>query len=239
MEIDRLNRRYALFQADPILELALLPDQGYCNLNYQAVTKHARYLIRKLKPNALDRTFEYKTQQKAYARKIAAKPLHFDLLNHVIIAEFAQGEHRHTLTPRELRTLALSLRKLHKIKLRKSPYNLKKEFRPKEVKAHKALRTLQREPRELVLTHHDLNPRNILFHQNKITLIDWEYTGVNDRYFDLATIASEFRLSPKEERYFLQRYFQNHTRINLKKLRAYKELYQILCSLWFENLEQK
>lgn len=225
--------RYALFQNDTIVSLSLLPQQGYCNVNYLALTQNNRYLVRKLQPNHIDRAFEYRVQVKAYQRAIAAKPFHFDLQNHLIISAFLEGVHKHKLTPRQLRVLAVTLQKLHKIKLRKARYTLKKDFSSHDAKAHKALRQVGHMPKDLVLTHHDLNPKNILFHKNKVKFIDWEYTGINDRYFDLAAIASEFKLSAKEERYFLQRYFKNKP-YHLKKLRLYKKLYDILCAKWFK-----
>jgi len=230
---------YPIFLKDPIKTLSLLPEQGYCNVNYLAITENTRYLLRKLQPNKIDRAFEYRVQHRAHQRRLGAKPVHYDEENYLIISDFLEGEHKSRLTPRELRTLAATLRKLHKIKLRSRPYRLKKDFKPKHTKALHALRKLNREPKELVLTHHDLNPRNILFHNQKVKFIDWEYTGFNDRYFDLATIAAEYRLTQREEHYFLRSYFQNSTRINLKKLHLYKELYTILCSLWFKNLDVK
>lgn len=229
---------YPVFLKDPLKTLSLLPMQGYCNVNYLAITENTRYLIRKLQPNAIDRAFEYIVQQKAYQRKLGAKPFHYDAENYLIISDFLDGEHKKKLTPRDMRTLASTLRKLHKIKIRTKRYRLKNDFKPKHTKALTALKKLQNEPKEFVLTHHDLNPRNILFHKNRVKFIDWEYTGINDRYFDLATIAAEFKLTPKEERYFLRSYFKNSTKINLKKLYLYKELYTILCSLWFKNLDK-
>lgn len=217
--------------------LSLLPEQGYCNVNYLAYAQNSRYLVRKLQPNHIDRAFEYRVQVKAYQHAIAAKPFHLDLQNHLIISEFLEGVHKHKLTPRELRTLSATLRKMHKIKLRKTRYNLKKDFKSGDAKAHKAMRQLDKIPNDPVLTHHDLNPKNILFHKNKVKFIDWEYTGINDRYFDLATIAAEFKLTSKEEHYFLRRYFTKRNTINLKKLYLYKELYTILCAQWFKNLK--
>lgn len=231
--------RYPLFRKEKIRHFSLLPYQGYCNTNYLAITENTRYLIRKLQPNSLDRAFEYRVQKHAHRKKIGAEPFHHDEENYLIISDFLDGEHKNKLTPREIRTVAATLRKLHRINLRKERYRLKKDFKPGHSKALKALKKLQKEPKDHVLTHHDLNPKNILFHKQRVKFIDWEYTGINDRYFDLATIAAEFKLTPREERCFLRSYFKHSTRINLKKLHLYKELYTILCSLWFKNFDAK
>ena len=233
MDIDL--KSHPFFINDPIKSLSLLPYQGYCNTNYLAITDNTRYLLRKLHPNSVDRAFEFKVQKHAHHKRIGAEPIHFDAENYLIISDFLEGVHKEKLTPRELRTTATTLRKLHNIKLRKERYSLKKDLKPKDTKALRALRQLKKEPKDHVITHHDLNPKNILFDQNRVTFIDWEYTGFNDRYFDLATICAEFKLTQSEERFFLKRYFQNDQKINLKKLYLYKDLYTILCSLWFKN----
>lgn len=45
---------------------------------------------------------------------------------------------------------------------------------------------------ELVSSHNDLNPRNILFDGNRFWVIDWETAFRNDRYADLASVANFF-----------------------------------------------
>ena len=88
---------------------------------------------------------------------------------------------------------------------------------------------MQKNKKEYVLCHHDLNPKNILF-SDDIKLIDWEYAGVNDRYFDLASIIVEFNLNKRNETLFMRSYSK---KINLKKLYMYKIIYKDLCRLWF------
>ena len=53
--------------------------------------------------------------------------------------------------------------------------------------------------KDFVLTHHDLNPKNIIFNKNNIKIIDWEYSGVNNKFFDLASICVEFNLNKKKD----------------------------------------
>ena len=51
-----------------------------------------------------------------------------------------------------------------------------------------ALHTIDAYPKEYVLSHNDLNVKNILWHKNKVIFLDWEYAAVNDCYFDLACV---------------------------------------------------
>lgn len=50
-----------------------------------------------------------------------------------------------------------------------------------------------------VLCHHDLNPLNLVFDGNRrLWLVDWEYAGLGDPAFDLASYASQHRLDARQ-----------------------------------------
>lgn len=52
---------------------------------------------------------------------------------------------------------------------------------------------------DVVSSHNDLNPNNILFDGKKIWIIDWEAAFQNDRYVDLANVANRFVTNEMEE----------------------------------------
>jgi thiamine kinase-like enzyme len=60
---------------------------------------------------------------------------------------------------------------------------------------------------ELVSSHNDLNPANVLFDGEKIWLIDWEAGFKNDRYVDLAIVALYFAANETHIHTFLTAYF--------------------------------
>lgn len=67
---------------------------------------------------------------------------------------------------------------------------------------------------DLVSSHNDLNPRNILFDGVRLWVIDWETAFRNDRYADLANVANFFFTEEpaggepgEEEEILLQAYF--------------------------------
>jgi len=199
-------------------ELQLLPNQGHCNLNYLLEKEGKKYLVRKFRLADRDRALEFKIQKLAHKKGIGAKPLYLD--EAIMIGEFVEGVHKKKLSKKELRQLALVLKKLHAIKLRQKP-----TINPKQARKFK---------KELVLCHGDLSVKNILFGK-KVMLIDWEYAGVNDKYFDLASISLEFKLSDRDEAYFLRAY---GGKIDFKKLDVYKEIFTLLSKEWFEKLEK-
>ncbi len=60
---------------------------------------------------------------------------------------------------------------------------------------------------DVVSSHNDLNPNNVLFDGEKIWIIDWEAAFQNDRYVDLAIVANFYSLDEAQEEVFLRHYF--------------------------------
>ena len=60
---------------------------------------------------------------------------------------------------------------------------------------------------DMVSCHNDLKPENILFDGQRVWLVDWEASLLNDRYFDLAIVANFVVTNEAEERAYLQEYF--------------------------------
>ena len=229
-------KQYELFKNKTIDKFTLLDNQGHCNLNYLLICEEKKYLIRKFKLKN-DRKSEFKIQKQVSKKKIAATPLLLDEENSLMIGEFIEGRHKNRLNKSELKKLALIIRKLHKIKTREKPNYLRQNFKFKEKKALKAFVKLQAFKKEPALCHNDLHSKNILFGKS-IKLIDWEYAGVNDRYFDLASISIEFKLNKTDEQTFLRAYFERKSKVNMKKLTLYKIIYRELWKLWFKKLEK-
>jgi thiamine kinase-like enzyme len=228
-------KQYKIFKNKEIEVFELLEDQGYCNENYLLKAEDQKYLIRKFKLEN-DRKFEFKVQKLAYEKNIAAKPMILDEKNGLMICEFLEGSHKIALEKHDLKKLAQLLRALHNIKLNIKPLDLEKVLTSKSKVIEEALTTLKKYEVEEVLCHNDLNFKNILF-TDEVKLIDWEYAGVNDRYFDLASVCVEFDLGSKDEMYFLEYYFDISEEIYMEKFSGYKAIYKALCAQWFEELE--
>ena len=194
--------------------LTLLPNQGHCNLNFSLEKEGKKYHLRKYKLADRDRKLEFKIQNLAFKKGIGAKAYYHD--KSIMIGEFVEGVHKKRLSKKEMRQLALVIKKLHKIKLRKKPtlFSKAKKFK-----------------KELVLCHGDLSVGNILFGKTP-KLIDWEYAGMADKYFDLASVCESFKL---DEAYFLRAY---GGKIDFKKLEVYKEIFTLLSKEWFKKLEK-
>lgn len=228
-----LLKRHPLFKDREIDSCTRLEHQGYCNENYLVTSEGKKYITRKLVRMDIDRKFEYKVQQLAFAQSITAEPLMFDEENGFMVFGFLEGVHKSKPDKEDLKHLADTLRKLHNIKVDYTPIELHIETKSDEIQ--KAFELILNHSKECVLCHNDLNPQNIFF-QEGVKFIDWEYAGVNDRYFDLASVCIEFDLNKEDEVYFLRSYFTMKNEISYEKLKAYKVIYKALCSQWFEAL---
>lgn len=60
---------------------------------------------------------------------------------------------------------------------------------------------------DLVSSHNDLNPGNVLFQKERVWLVDWESAFAADRYVDLAAIANFFTTEENEKELVLESYF--------------------------------
>jgi thiamine kinase-like enzyme len=74
--------------------------------------------------------------------------------------------------------------------------------------AHAIERAVRGQPgHEPVPAHNDLLPANFLRDGDRMQLIDWEYAGMGDRWFDLGNFAVNNELDDDQETHLLQAYF--------------------------------
>jgi thiamine kinase-like enzyme len=60
---------------------------------------------------------------------------------------------------------------------------------------------------DLVASHNDLKPQNIIFDGERILLVDWEAAFLNDQYVDLAVVANFIVKDEAQEEGYLMAYF--------------------------------
>lgn len=82
--------------------------------------------------------------------------------------------------------------------------------------------------KDLALCHNDLNTSNILFKDNIVYFIDFEFSGVCDIFFDLATLS--WFLNEDEQRFLLTSYFKTDENLSYKKEKLNDYLF--IVKLW-------
>ena len=73
----------------------------------------------------------------------------------------------------------------------------------------------------------------VLSDNNRLYLIDWEYSGMNDPMWDLSCLSIEIGYNQEENDYLLESYFQRKpTNLEMKKFIASKTYVDLLWTLW-------
>ena len=86
---------------------------------------------------------------------------------------------------------------------------------------------------ESVPCHNDAVPENFVKSDDKLYLVDWEYSGMNDPMWDLAAHCLECDFSNNEEELFLSLYFSKEVEPRYKtKMLIYKICQDFLWSMW-------
>ena len=223
-----------LFAGKTLSEPVLLSQQGFSNENYSFYADKQRYLLRKFKLQDRDRTLEYEVQKLAYQHSLAAQPYYLNLEEGFMICEYLDGKHISKLTRGEIAVFVEQLKQLHTLKIDQQSLALKSNFSVLTQELEEAFDVIHNATVETVLSHNDLNPLNCIFSKETIKFIDWEFAGMNDRYFDLASFSVEFQFTVLDEAYMLALYFADEN-WDKKKLDAYKVVYKTLCGQWFDD----
>lgn len=88
--------------------------------------------------------------------------------------------------------------------------------------------------------HNDTVPENFVKDNERLYLIDWEYSGMNDPMWDLAAHFLECEFSENEEELFLNLYFEGNVEKKYrKKILIYKICQDFLWSIWTNIKEAK
>jgi thiamine kinase-like enzyme len=88
-------------------------------------------------------------------------------------------------------------------------------------------------PDPLVPCHNDLLAANFLRGaDDQLWLIDWEYAGMNDRYFDLGNLAVNNELDGDADEALIEAYFGDVTMGRLARLRLMKVMSDLREAMW-------
>jgi thiamine kinase-like enzyme len=80
--------------------------------------------------------------------------------------------------------------------------------------------------------HNDLLNANFLNANGKLVVLDWEYAGMGDIYFDLANFSHHHSLNNEQVHYFLNSYFGTSSEKYFARLKIMEPLSDIREALW-------
>jgi thiamine kinase-like enzyme len=87
-------------------------------------------------------------------------------------------------------------------------------------------------PEPRVPCHNDLNTANWIADGERVWLLDWEYAGMNERFFDLGALAANNEMDPDAEHSLLAAYFGSVTRRHRARLALMKVLSDFREAMW-------
>ena len=82
------------------------------------------------------------------------------------------------------------------------------------------------------LCHNDLLLGNFIDAGTSLLIIDWEYAGLGNRYFDLGNFAAHNQLADAEERALLEHYFGEARPEDLRRLQLMRMVSDLREATW-------
>ncbi len=219
-----------------------IPTRTGGNTLWEVASGGTRYTVRRWERREGNPAVEAAVTALAAHYGIAPQVMAFDSKIPAMVTAYVAGVHRQKLARAALSRLAQVLRMLHGIDthaldLPTIALNTMIEADRSEITL--ALETIAYHPPSAVLCHHDLNPGNIIWGAHTVTLIDFEYAGLNDPCFDVAAVCVEFDLDGDAEAWWLGAYYGAERPAGIdEKLAAYKVLYRALCRQWNARLDR-
>jgi aminoglycoside phosphotransferase (APT) family kinase protein len=229
---------------------------GVASASWLVESGGERFVLRVDKPEAetlgLDRRAERDIQAAVARAGLTSAPLFHDLERGVSLRRHAPGrawsaaDLQHA---RNLERLGRSLRDLHALPpagARFEPGAAARRYARQIAspeaqriadEANQLLAALRFEPWRECLCHNDLVADNIVDDGEQLLLIDWEYAGIGDQWFDLAVIVQHHELAPELQGILLHAYLgRAATDAESARLQAWCRFYRLLLELWLQRM---
>jgi thiamine kinase-like enzyme len=236
------------------------PLSSLSNATYKVIANESAYTLRlpgKGSNEYVDRAAEKHNARIMAAAGVNAKVLFFDATDGTMLSEYVEGVSMTETTFRdELEAparAALTLKRVHHLGpvfksrfdifamidvylgiLRKLRAPLPEDYHDVEQGAEAVRRALEATPIPLSPCHNDPWPANFLDAGERLYIIDWEFSGMNDPMWDLGDLSVEAGFGPKQDRAMMDAYYGVASpSMNLySRLALYKAMSDLLWSLW-------
>lgn len=229
---------------------------GLTNRNYGLECEGERFVLRVMGDNSrllgIDRQAEHACLQAAHALGIGPEVIAFFPDKGALVTRFVTGR---VLVPKALKSPAIlrrvvaSLRQYHEKSNGAGTFSAFETVRryyaegrkrkvafPRNIKP--ALRILARveedvgTPERVRHCHNDLLSSNLVDEGRKVWILDWEYGGAGDLFFDLGNLAANNHFGREQEAQLLQYYFGKARSADLRRLRLMKLASDMREAMW-------
>lgn len=227
---------------------------GITNSNYRVEVDGAVFVVRlagqRTELLGIDRESELEACTMAARLGIGPEIVHLDLEQGVFVTRFIDGRPvapDHVGDAPFVAEIATALRRIHgagSVRASFDAFALVPAYR--ELAAGHGvvprfddtamLRTLEqvavvRPWQPSALCHNDLLNSNLI-HDGQVRIVDWEYAGMGDCFFDLANLAVNHRFTAPQEEALLRHYFGSVSEPRLSALRLFKLASEAREAMW-------
>ena len=227
---------------------------GITNHNFKVDVDDGAFVLRmggaKTDLLGIDRSAEFAAGKRAFEVGVGPEVVAFVPSQGWLVARFIDGR---AISPEKMREPEMlgramaALRKFHSaepIPGRFDSYVVVEDYRAKALAhgveippeyddAHSLSVRIRaaRGEQPLVPCHNDLLNANFL-DDGEIRIVDWEYAGMGDRFFDLANFSVNHELSVEEDRRLLEAYFGEARDSDLASLRLMRFMSDFREAMW-------
>jgi len=229
---------------------------GLTNRNYRLDCEGERFVLRVMGDNSrllgINRQAEHACLLAAHAIGIGPEVIAFFPDKGALVTRFVTGR---VLVPQTLRNPAIlrrvvaSLRRYHELSNGAGKFSAfdtvrryysqackRKVAFPRNIRS--ALSILARiedasgVPEHLCHCHNDLLPSNLVDDRRNVWILDWEYGGAGDLFFDLGNLAANSLFDREQESQLLQYYFGKARPADLRQLRLMRLASDMREAMW-------
>jgi thiamine kinase-like enzyme len=231
-------------------------DGGITNQNYRVEIEGRSFVVRIGGSNTellgINRSYEYLAHQAAARLGIAPEIFYFIEPEGYLVTAFIEGRPlppEEIGRPEQIRRVAEALRQVHALPAIPATFS---PFRFVEHGANLArqhgvalpenfglllggMRDIEaaflQNPFSPSLCHNDLLNGNFL-DDGRLRILDWEYAGMGDPFFDLANFAINHEFSDEQDRLLLEAYFGQVMLAHLARLKLMKVMSDFREAMW-------
>jgi thiamine kinase-like enzyme len=229
---------------------------GLTNRNYRLDCEGERFVLRVMGGNSrllgINRRAEYACLEAAHAIGIGPEVMAFFPKRGALVTRFVTGRvlvPEAVQIPASLRRVVASLRRYHESAIGAGTFSAFETVRRYYARARKrrvrfprtiirALKILGRieeetgVPDRVCHCHNDLLSSNLVDDRRRVWILDWEYGGAGDVFFDLGNLAANNLFNREQETQLLQYYFGEVRPADLWRLRLLRLASDMREAMW-------